>query len=104
LVAAHDLLAVGVTVGWAVLGALNPSLAVSDDRSVANPVGVSGADPNAGLASTILNGLLQFFLAAAIVSVVVRFWRSHGVERQQLKWFAYAGALVVLSMPSVLSY
>jgi hypothetical protein len=32
-------LAVGVTVGWAVLGALNPSLAVSDDRSVANPSG-----------------------------------------------------------------
>ena len=95
-------LAVGVTVGWAVLGALNPSLAVSDDRSVANPIGVSGADPNAGLASTILNGLLQFFLAAAIVSVVVRFRRSHGVERQQLKWFAYAGALVVLGMLSTL--
>jgi hypothetical protein len=95
-------LAVGVTVGWAVLGALNPSLAVSDDRSVANPIGVSGADPNAGLASTILNGLLQFLLAAAIVSVVVRFRRSHGVERQQLKWFAYAGALVVLGMLSTL--
>jgi hypothetical protein len=91
-------LAVGVTVGWAVLGALNPSLAVSDDRSVANPIGVSGADPNAGLASTILNGLLQFLLAAAIVSVVVRFRRSRGVERQQLKWFAYAGVLVVLGM------
>jgi hypothetical protein len=83
-------------------GALNPSLAVSDDRSVANPIGVSGADPNAGLASTILNGLLQFLLAAAIVSVVVRFRRSHGVERQQLKWFAYAGALVVLGMLSTL--
>ena len=95
-------LAVGVTVGWAVLGALNPSLAVSDDRSVANPIGVSGADPNAGLASTILNGLLQFLLAAAIVSVVVRFRRSRGVERQQLKWFAYAGALVVLGMLSTL--
>jgi MFS family permease len=95
-------LAVGVTVGWAVLGALNPSLAVSDDRSVANPIGVSGADPNTGLASTILNGLLQFLLAAAIVSVVVRFRRSHGVERQQLKWFAYAGALVVLGMLSTL--
>jgi MFS family permease len=95
-------LAVGVTVGWVVLGALNPSLAVSDDRSVANPIGVSGADPNAGLASTILNGLLQFLLAAAIVSVVVRFRRSHGVERQQLKWFAYAGALVVLGMLSTL--
>jgi hypothetical protein len=95
-------LAVGVTVGWAVLGALNPSLAVTNERSVANPIGVSGADPNAGLASTILNGLLQFLLAAAIVSVVLRFRRSRGVERQQLKWFAYAGALVVLGMLSTL--
>ena len=35
-------------------------------------------------------------LAAAIVSLVLRFRHSHGVERQQLKWFTYAGALVLL--------
>jgi hypothetical protein len=93
-------LAVAVTVAWAVVGALNPALAVSDARTVANPIGVAGANPNAGLVGTLLNGLLLFLLAAAIVSLVVRYRRSRGVERQQLKWFAYAGALVVLAMLS----
>jgi hypothetical protein len=93
-------LAVGVTVAWAVVGGLTPALTVSDERTVANPIGVAGASPNAGPAGVILNGLLLFLLAAAIVSLVVRFRRSRGAERQQLKWFAYAGVLVVLAMLS----
>jgi hypothetical protein len=36
-------------------------------------------------------------LVAAIISLVLRFRRSRGVERQQLKWFTYAGALVLLA-------
>jgi hypothetical protein len=93
-------LAGAATVAWTVAGALNPALAVSDERTVANPIGVAGANPNAGLVGAILNGLLLFLLAAAIVSLIMRFRRSRGVERQQLKWFAYAGALVVLAMLS----
>jgi hypothetical protein len=31
---------------------------------------------------------------AALASVVVRFRRARGIERQQLKWFAYAAALI----------
>jgi hypothetical protein len=89
-------LAVGLTVAWTMLGALNPSLDIYNG-TIANLIGVTGADPNAGLASTIVNGLTILVLGAAIGSLVVRFWRSRGVERQQLKWFAYAGVLVVLA-------
>ena len=38
----------------------------------------------------------------AVASIVVRFRRSHGVERQQLKWFTTAAALLVLGF--VLSF
>jgi hypothetical protein len=92
-------LAVGLTAAWSVVGALNPSLDVVYG-TIPNPIGVSGADPNTGLAGTVLNSLMLFLLAAVIVSLVVRFRRSQAVERQQLKWFAYAGALVVLAILS----
>jgi hypothetical protein len=41
----------------------------------------------------VLFGLLLGCTGAAVVSLVLRFRRSQGVERQQLKWFTYAGVL-----------
>lgn len=53
----------------------------------------------------ILNGVghILVFLgfAAAVVSLFVRRWRADRVERQQIKWFAYAAAMFVLA---ILSY
>jgi hypothetical protein len=34
-------------------------------------------------------------ILAALVSLVVRFRRARGVERQQLKWFAYGTGLLL---------
>jgi hypothetical protein len=58
-----------------------------------NPFGIEGAD--ALLEAIGIIGLLLALVAAATgaVSLVLRLHRSRGVERQQLKWFAFAGAL-----------
>jgi hypothetical protein len=90
-------LAVGLTAAFAVLGMLSPSLQLPNERRVANPIGVAGADLDAAPLSTIANDLLLILFVGAIASLVVRFRRSGGVERQQLKWFTYAGVLVLVA-------
>ena len=70
--------------------------ALEDYPRVDNPVGVEGT---VGDALEVFQGVgFPFFALAAIgsmASLVVRFRRSRGVERQQLKWMAAAAALVV---------
>jgi hypothetical protein len=90
-------LAVGLTTTIAVLGALSPTLYLLNGRTVANPIRVTGINLDAGPLAAVVNGLLLFVFLASISSLIVRFRRSHGVERQQLKWFTYAGALVLLA-------
>ena len=62
-----------------------------------NPVGISGGEPILG---ALTQGAVMLLVAVAgisIVSLVLRFRRSRGEERQQLKWLVYvAGLLVVL--------
>jgi hypothetical protein len=75
------------------LAAVQPTIELDDGHVVENPIGVAGiADPEDG----ILDLLLGLLVVAAVVSLVVRFRRSRGDERLQLKWFTYAGALLPL--------
>jgi hypothetical protein len=63
--------------------------------SLRNPTGLEGAE---GLLNALETGValcLLVALPATVISVVVRFRRSKGTERQQLKWFTYAVVLVV---------
>jgi hypothetical protein len=93
--------AVVATVGTAAiitLSALQPTLQ-NEDHPVRNPIGIAGIpDPEEGALGAVLIGLLLVCVAAAAISVVLRFRRSQGVERQQLKWFTYAVTLMVLFM------
>jgi hypothetical protein len=59
-------------------------------RRVANPIGVEGLDKLGNLPiSGAFEGLFLVAAVGAVSSVVARFRRSRGVERQQIKWFAY---------------
>ena len=69
------------------------------------------SDPALGLVIASVNiGLIMLSLVglAAIVSLAVRFRRAEAVERQQIKWFAAAGAievaLILLSIVIALPY
>jgi hypothetical protein len=60
---------------------------------VTNPFGIQGA---AALLETL--GLIGLFVTLAVavaggISLVVRFRRARGVERQQIKWFAFSGVV-----------
>ena len=86
-------LAVAGTVAAVALAAVQPTIELDDGHVVDNPIGVAGVgDPEESLLSVAL-GLL---VLAAVASLVVRFRRSRGEERLQLKWFTYAGALLPL--------
>jgi hypothetical protein len=86
------------TLSIVVLGALVDTLFVEGAGKIDNPIGIEGLAfaedlPVFGL----LNGLLIVGLVGAVASVVVRFRRSRGAERQQMKWFVYAAALILLA-------
>jgi len=66
-------------------------------RHLTNPLGIKalGAAPLiVGLTGAVLISLV---LVAGAVSVVLRYRRSRGVERQQLRWVAFGGCCAVLS-------
>jgi hypothetical protein len=46
----------------------------------------------------VLTGLFTATAIAACASLVLRFRRARGEERQQLKWFAYAASLMVVAL------
>jgi hypothetical protein len=82
-----------------VLGALAEYLPVNEAPGywIANPVGIEGLGfvEDLPVVSDVLTVVLSVGLLAAAASVVLRFRRSRGVERQQMKWFVYAASLLI---------
>lgn len=90
------------TAALVVLGALTDTLrGQSVPYRIENPVGIEGLAPVEELpVFAVFGGLLLLVTLCAAASVVVRFRRSRGIKRQQLKWFLYAAAFIPVSAGS----
>jgi hypothetical protein len=94
-------LAAVTTTVVAVLHALQPTITLQNrDYTIPNPLGLAGVpDPDDSPVGAVLYGTFLVCGVAAMVSVVVRFRRAQGMERQQLKWFTFAVVLASLAQP-----
>jgi hypothetical protein len=82
---------VGVTVA-----ALLP-VPVCNVCSIENPLGIEGLESVSDLVDPLIEAFWYGVLGlVAVASLYVRFRHAGGVERQQIKWLAYAASLVVL--------
>jgi hypothetical protein len=92
-------LAGAATAAFMVLAALKPDLDRAPDRVITNPIGVAWlGDPEESPVGVALLSLMGVLMLVAFGSLVARFRRSRGDERQQLKWITYAGGLLPLAV------
>lgn len=92
-------------VGWAAglaLLSLMVALAahpgpVADWGTQPNPYGITGAESILISLITIGSVLLAVGIFGSIAAIAVRFRRSHGIERAQMKWLVYAAMLILIA-------
>jgi hypothetical protein len=76
----------------------------SDSRGlppVPNPFGFEGADRFLNAVGIVLNPLSVVLVLAPVAALFLRFGRSTGEERQQIKWAVYAVAVLTVAITAV---
>lgn len=68
---------------------------------LANPAGIEVIQSMANLAATLTAVLQAMALILPVAALLVRFRRARGEERQQIKWVAYAVAVLVAAIVAV---
>ena len=79
-------------VGGAIYSAFSPG--EIQDEGIVNPLGIEALRPVSDLLGPFVFVLYFALLFASAASLVVRFRRSGSVERQQIKWLAFAALAI----------
>jgi hypothetical protein len=88
-----------LTVAFILVGAVSGAFSsgpVEGLGPIRNPLGIEGFSNFSN--SILLNMVATVLVVAAALSVFVRLRRATGIERQQIKWFAYATAAAVMGL------
>jgi hypothetical protein len=85
----------GVVMVLASLGITFAPGPLDEHPGVRNPIGLEGA-PWVATAGIVILLLLPLCMLASALSLVLRYRRSGGVEREQIKWIAFAASVVGL--------
>jgi hypothetical protein len=88
-----------LTVAFILVGAVSGAFSsgpVEGLGPIRNPLGIEGFSNIYN--SILLNMVALVLVVAAALSVFVRLHRATGIERQQIKWFAYATAAAVMGL------
>jgi hypothetical protein len=90
-------------IAGAVLGAIGSAIApgalpAEAEVELVNPVGIAGADGVSDALTGIATALTVIGFLGAAASLIIRLRRSRGVERQQLKWFAFVVAAMATGL------
>jgi hypothetical protein len=88
-----------LTVAFVLVGmltfAFSPGAHQGSLGPIKNPLGIKGFDI---FYQAVLYTMAPLLFGTAALSVYVRLRQARGVERQQIKWFAYAAAIYALSI------
>ena len=76
---------------------LSGPLSETPGVAIANPFGIEEAREALVLVGIIGYSLVPLCFVASAISMILRFRRSRGIERQQLKWFVSAAALLAVT-------
>jgi len=97
---------------WAVLGAstlgifttiVRAERIYAGDLRIPNPTAVPSLDAIAELVQGVVGIVYLAVLAPlSILALILRFRRSRGVERQQIRWLAYVGAISGIALVSAI--
>ena len=86
-------------VGWYSLATI--AVAMGGSAVLANPTSTVAIDSYGGTAGSVFEGAMALAMLGALVSVaslIVRYRRSSGVARRQIRWIAWGGSFLVATL------